>query len=322
MSNPLSEVNIIVAVGSIDGMAASAACLRHSGDSELQVVFTQAFQVHTINVFQWPAKSKVGFIDLAVNNEGLNPNPQLTIEFVRKIYTAGHSIFFIADEHGKNAWKEVLETCGHSVKELSIRPKDRGEKYKSSCAVLMRAFGESADSHTVGLLRDGNEGDLMNFDTPFGRIFNEGIKSDMNSIKRRHYMIQHLAKYETPDEIIQGWIDEYAPLKAIQPKILASRIDLGDGISLYDGTIGRHDATMIISIAYKTSPIVVLKGFPESNRDAWVSISTNKECLNVLQIVREAGISASGMRAKANFALENLGIAINAIRLALRSIPK
>ena len=319
MGNPIFGVNVIVAVGSVDGMAGAAACIRHSKNSNIQLIFTQAFQVNLVDVSKWPPGSSVGFIDLGVNNEGQTPNQQLTVDFVKRIYESGHKILFIADEHGKNSWKDLLENCGHDKRELSIRPKDRGDKYGSSCAILLKALEESADTHTKALLRDGHQGDQMNFDTPFGRIFNNGIKSNMSDPTRRPYMVQYMAQHESPDAKIQGWMNEYAEMESNLPKILESRQDLGNGIFLYDGTIGRHDATAIFRDAYKMSSIAVLSGtnvFIEGKMQVGISIATSNKNLNVLEIIQKAGISAGGMPAKANFALENAQAAINAVRSA------
>ncbi|MGH2612494.1 MAG: hypothetical protein ACRDFB_05535, partial [Rhabdochlamydiaceae bacterium] len=210
--------------------------------------------------------------------------------------------------------------CEHDKSELSIRPKDRGQKYPSSCAILKKALGETADFHTQQLLQDGNKADQMNFNTPFGKIFNEGVKSNLADPQRRPYMVQYMAQHDTPDTKIQGWMNEYVQMEANLPKILASRHDLGDGISSYDGTIGRHDATAIFKEAYKEGPIVVLTGttvFIEGKMQVGVSIATNNPNLNVLKIIQNANILASGMPAKANFALENEQAAINAVRAAI-----
>lgn len=319
MANALQEVGVIVAVGSVDGMAGTAACIRHLANPNIQLVFTQAFQVNTIDVSKWPPNSKVGFIDLGVNNEGQSPNPQLTIDFVNKIYKSGHTILFIADEHGKKAWSHVLEQCGHNKSELTIKPKDRTE-YSSSCAVLKKALGDSADTHTQDLLNAGDQADQMNFNTSFGEVFNNCTKSNMSDPSRRPYVVKHMALNQVPDEKIQGWIDEYAEIKAIQPKIMASGRDLGDGIFLYDCTIGRHDATAIFSEAYKTSPVVVLSGtnvFLEGKMQPGVSIATRRRDLNVLDIIQKARIVAGGMPAKANFALKDQAAAIEAVRKAV-----
>lgn len=319
-TSPIQGLNVIVAVGSVDGMAGTAACIRHSSNPNILVVFTQAFQVNSIDVSKWPQNSKVGFIELGVNNEGTTPNQQLTVDFVKKIYSSGHTILFIADEKGKKAWGEVLEQCGHSKNELTIKPKDR-TKYSSSCAVLSKALGESADSHTKALLYAGDQADQLNFNTPFGEIFNNCTKSNLSDPIRRPYVVQHMAHHDAPDAKIQNWMDEYVEMKDNLPKILNSGANLGDGIVLYDCTIGRHDATALFSEAYKTSPVVVLSGtnvFIEGKMQAGVSIATNKKDLNVLKIIQDAGIAAGGMAggmaSKANFALKDQEAAIEAVR--------
>lgn len=316
----LPHVNVLVAVGSVDGMAGSAAYMRHTKSRDIQLIFTQAFQVNTIDVAKWPANSQVGFINLGVNNEGTSPNPQITIDFVKTIYESGHTIRFIADGHSKQAWKEVLEKCGHKTDELSIKPKDR-EKYSSSSSVLKKAFGESADSHTKALLDAGDEADKMNLNTDLGRIFNNCTKSNMGDTSRRIYAAQHLAFNETADAKIVAWMKEYEEIQSNLSKILDTRQDLGDGISLYDCTIGRHDATAVFHDAYKTGSIVVLKGtavFVEGKPQTGISIATSKKSLDILKIVQAAGITAGGMAAKANLALEDQNGAIEAVRKAIK----
>ncbi len=320
MATPVLGANVIIAGGSVDGMGAVAAYIRHSRNADVQLIFTQAFQVNTIDMSKWSPKSKVGFIDLGVNNEGPSSNPQMTVDFVKKIYDLGHTIHFIADEHGKEAWQDVLVKCGHDKRELAIRPKDRA-KYGSSCAILQKKLGDSADTHTKALLHDGHEGDQMNFDTPLGRIFNTAVKSNITDPTRRPYIVKHMAEHDKPDAKIQGWMDEYVEMEANLPKILESGQDLGDGIFLYNCTIGRHDATAIFREAYKKSPIVVLSStnvFVEGKMQGGVSIATNKKDLNVLDIIQKAGIVAGGMAAKANFALKDKEKAIDAIRSALQ----
>lgn len=320
VQNPIQGVNVIIAVGSVDGMAGAAACIRHSANPDVQVIFTQAFQVNTIEVAKWPAKSKVGFIDLAVNNEGQSPNKQLTIDFVKQIYQFGHTILFIADEHDKKAWQEVLQQCGHSKNELTIKPKDRA-KYTSSCAILSKAFGASADSHTIALLHAGDQADQMNFNTKFGEIFNHCTKSNMSDPSRRPYVVQYMAYHDIVDAKIQGWMNEYAEIQANLPKIMASGVDLEDGIYCYDGAIGRHDATSIFNEAYKISPVVVLSRtnvFLEGKMQTGVSIATNIKNFNVLKAIKDAGIDAGGMSAKANLALKDLEAAILAVREAIK----
>jgi hypothetical protein len=314
--NPIQGVNVIVAVGSVDGMAGTAACIRHAKDPTIQVVFTQAFQVHFIDVAKWPKNSKVGFIDLAVNNEGQTPNKQLTIDFVNKVYNAGHSILFIADNHGKLAWKEVLEVCGHKKEELAIQPKDR-LKYSSSCAILEKAFGTSADFYTHSLLNAGDEGNRMIYNSPLGEIFNNSTKSNLVDPARRPYVVKHLAEEDTADTKIQGWMDEYVEMKNNLPKIMESGRDLGNGLFQYDGAIGIHDASAIFKEAYKKSPVAILTGTNVFLKEPGVSIATDRKDLDVLKIIQGANISAKGTAFKANIAIEHLPRAIEAIRNVL-----
>ena len=320
MASLLPVVNVLVSVGSIDGMAASAAYLRQINKRDVQLIFTQAFQVNKIEIAKWPPNSQVGFIDLGVNNEGTSPNPQMTIDFVKSVYELGHKIRFIADGHGKQAWKEVLEKCDHQLDELAIQPENR-EECSSSCAVLKKVIGESADSHTKDLLTAGEEADKMNFETTLGHIFNACTKSNITDTSRRVHVVQHVAFNETIDAKMLDWMGEYNEMKRNLPTILASRQDLGDGISLYDCTVGRHDAKAVFQAAYKKGPIVVLKGTPvfvAGKPQRGVSIATNDNKLNILKIVQDVGISAGGMAAKANFALEHQDAAIEAVRKAIK----
>jgi hypothetical protein len=321
MMNPIHRVGVLVAAGSVDGMTATAAYIRHAADPNIRVVFTQAFLVDKVAVSSWPSNSKVGFIDLGVNNQGSPPNPQqLTVDFVNKIYQSGHTIVFIADEHDKKAWDDVLEKCDHSTDELSIKPVDRGGSFKSSCAILKEAFGNSIDDHAKELLEAGDQADQMNFNTRFGKIFNNSIKSDISNNERRLHVVKHLTNHDVPDETIQGWMNEYAEIESNQLKILQTRVDLKDDISLFDCTIGRHDATSICNEAYDISSIVVLRGtnvWIEGKMQRGVSIATNRKDLNILGVIKQAGIQAGGMAAKANLADGDLTAAIEAVRAAL-----
>lgn len=311
-SNFMTGVNLLVAGGSPDGMAAVAACLRNSEGQDIRVIFTRPFEVNKIDFSSWPSKSKVGFVNLGVNNEGTPPNPQLTVDFVNKIYKLGHEILFIADEHGKKAWEEVLITCGHSITELRIQPEDRGEEFPSCCAIIKKAFGESVDEHTRDLLHAGNEADLMNYETHFGRILNEAIKSNLRDSNRRLHLVRWLAFNKEPDATIERWMKEYEAIKANSISILGTRQDLGFGMSIYDGTLAsRHDATFVFNNAYKTSSIVVLKC------SSGASIGTKMTHLNILEILQHALIPASGMPSKANFDIRYLTVAIQAIWISL-----
>lgn len=317
MTSAIQSVNCIVAGGSVDGMAGTTAFMRHIGNRNIAPIFTLPAQVKSIDPSQWAPNSKVAFIGLAVNNDP--SGPQLTIDFVKKIYAAGHTILVIADEHGKQAWNGVLDACGHGANELAIKPKDR-EKYSSTCSILSKKLEESIDAHTRELLDAGIQGDKMVFDTRFGKIFHEATGSNIQDNKRREYVVKHMVDHETPDGTIQSWMNEYAEMEANQSKILNAPQDLRDGITLYDCTVGRHNATSIFNVAYKKSPFAVLINtnvFFKGKMQMGASIGTDKKDFDVLKIVKQAGIDAYGFTAKANFELKDLGAAVEAIRKAI-----
>lgn len=307
-------VNVIVASGSPDGVLGVAACLRR--DPNIQVVFTQAFEVDRIDPSKWGEGKKVGFIDLGVNNQ----NPNMTEEFVGKIKKSGHEILFIASEHGKEAWYKIVSKEG-----LTIKPKNRGEKYESSCAVLAKkAFQHSEDSHTKELLNDGNEADKMNY-VGFGKIVNDALKSNPGDSMRRPYLANHLAFNSIPDNTIEKWINDGKVIEVNNSQILSTGKDLGDGIYLYDASIGLHNATEIFKEAYKTSHFVVLqntKVFLDNKPLNGASIATDRKDINVLQTIQNAGINAGGIAVKANFAPEDLDRVVEAIRATLKDLKE
>lgn len=305
----ISEISLLVAVGSVDGMAGAAACLRQCVDPDkVELVFTQAFQVDQVDVSKWPSKSKVGIIDLGVNNQGPTPNRQLTVDFIHRIKAAAHQICFIADEHGKEAWDEVLKECEVSREDLLIAPEDRGEVFGSSCAILSRHLGEFVDGHTKALLEAGNQADQGNFDTDLVRIFNRAIKSNMFDPLRRPYLVRCLAKQIGPDEKIQAWMREYDEMEANLPLILTAGTQLSDKVFLYDGSALPHDATTLFIEAYKKSPIVVL--IDKSH----ASIGTNIKGLNILKILQDAHLSARGAPFKATINKADLEAAIEIVK--------
>lgn len=305
--------NIVIAVGSVDGMAGAAAYMRHMNKKHIQVIFTQAFEVNKIDSSKWPKESLVGIIDLGVNNknetsgqEHFDPQ-QLTIDFVKKIYTLGHKIHFIADEHNKEAWDRVLKECNIVKKNLAIKPKNR-TKYPSSCAILKKAFGLSADNHTLALLEGGDQADQLNLKTKYGAIFNKATKSNMGDHERRPYLVNHLAFNEIADWKIANWVNEYD--KNILPnniQILKSGIVIGNGICEYDCSTLWHDATAIFCEAYKKHFVIILK------IKSGISIGTNRKDINLLEILKNSGITASGISEKANIAVKDKDIAITAL---------
>src|SRR2546429_8222966 len=100
----LTDINQIVAVGSVDGVLTAAALLRLIGNADVPLVFTQAHQVDQIDPVTWEPSRKVAFVDLAVNNR----SHRMTANFVARIRAAGHTIVAVIDEHDREAWFRAL----------------------------------------------------------------------------------------------------------------------------------------------------------------------------------------------------------------------
>jgi len=179
-----SNINHVVAVGSVDGILTSAAFLRLIGaDQTVGLEFAQAFTVDKIDPTKWEPNRQVAFVDLAVNNR----DPQMTADFVRRIREAGHTIVAVCDEHNAEDWLRVLG----SFDGLLITPvsQDTGE-IKSSGALLVKVWQDAQtkshvvffkvpewDAHTGELCVAADAGDRMDFSTRFGGLVNQAVKS-------------------------------------------------------------------------------------------------------------------------------------------------
>lgn len=315
----INEINHIVAVGSVDGVAGTAAVIRHLGQPDITIDFTQAHQVNFIAPERWNPNRVVMFIDLGVNNRDVG----MTKEFVQKIHNAGHKILAIADEHDADLWADVM---GSSIDSLLIKPVSRSEECYSSCAVLRNAFtlnrecsDKKMDEHTVELLCAGDQGDRGNFDTYFGEIFNNAIKSNMGDRTRRPHLSRHLAFDREADAKIKGWMSEYAEIQENQPKIVAAREDMGDKIFFYDASaVGRHDATSLMMSEYRNGAAVVILNtntFIKGSMLQVVSIGVNNKSWNLIETLDSAGVPhLGGFAQKVNLSAEHKDAALGAIR--------
>lgn len=315
--DPLAGVNLLIAVGSIDGIAGAIACARYIQKKEgicPEVIFTQAFQVNKIEMSNWGEKRQVGLIDLAVNNDSRSSGSQLTEDFIKRICKLGHEIVFIADEHGKAPWEAVLVKCGVDLGQLRIRPEDR-EAFSSSSAILKNALGNlaSLDPMIEELLDAGDKGDQMDFSTRLGKIFNDTVKSNIGDNKRREALFKCFTASSEPNEEITIYMKEYAIIQSNGEKILSTtRKHVANGIVSYDASIGPHDPTAIFMGAYLQNPgsyFVVLMHTPTfvgGTRDPkGTSIATNAQGINILELLKNAGIAASGMPQKVNIKKED-----------------
>lgn len=321
----LSDVNVLILPGSIDSMCGAAAFMRYTkseGDSKnLQLIFAQAHEVGRIDVSKWPEESKAGFIGLPVNNDTKSQEPQkVTEDFVKKTKERGCDILFIADVNGKKRWQDVLGKCGLDEKDLVIQPQDRSEVYGSSCEILRTEIGQKFDSHGNDLLDAGNKANKMNFKTSNGSIMYRATNSKIADNSRREHIIRRMAYHETPDEAINEWIKEFDQMEANHPIILKTRQDLDNGIFHYDASNLPHGTTEVLKQTYDANPkpiAVVLKGttvFRDGKVQPSVTIATDRNDLNLFDVLKEAKITVNGIPQRANLPLEDEQNAIDAVR--------
>ncbi len=319
----LKTCDIYIAVGSVDSVAATAAIRRAVG-KPIQVIFTQVFEVKNITeevIQKWDPSRKVGLISLGVNNS----DPQMTKDFVKRIHDKGHEILFVADKGGAEEWQDIL---GDKYSSLLIKPKKSEEKIPSTCAVLRESFAGAIDEHTDDLLKAGNDGNKGNFETHFGSLINQAIKSNMADPTRRPYLAEHFAKTREPDDKINVWIQEYTEIQKWQPEIIKNRVDLGDGIFLFDGTVGRHDATSLMMSQYKSETkkdganLVVLRttAFIGGKLVPVVAIGTNNESWDLKEHFKGFKGSLGGFEKRMNFEPEFEAAAIAHARTLLKPV--
>lgn len=316
MFEALFQISQIVSVGSVDGVCTSAALLCLIGRSDLGLQFAQAFTVDKVDPMKWAAGRKVAFVDLAVNNR----DPSMTADFVRRIREAGHEIVAVIDEHNRADWLKILG----SFEGLIIEPQSQDEGiYKSSGAVLKAALGSEAGQHSVELMDAADAGDHMDFSTHFGEIVNQAVKSDIGNDARRVYLAQHFALNYEPDETIRGWMAEYEEILRNHDQIVAEKVDLGDGIHRVNAVDLQVDMTTLMSRLYsEKARVVALYGDAfvpaEKRKRVVLSLGTNDKGLDLMAIVRAAGITPlGGFAQKVNIELGDERTAIAAIRAAL-----
>lgn len=317
VASRLNETTLIVAVGSVDGVLSAAALLRVLGDPDLPVVFTQAFQVNTIDPATWPANSKVVFVDLAVNNQ----DKTMTADFVARVGAAGHEVLAIIDEHDAVLWGDIL---GDRMNDLVIKPiSGKGTGYYSSGALLARELpklGYELDAVTLQLLADADAGDRMDFSGPFGSLANRAVKSAIADNSRREVLARFFAGIDESYLKIWSWIQEYEQILANHAEILAAKQDLGDGMIRIDATGRSVDMTALMSGLYKSGAKVVVLVVEQFNpikkqKEILVSFGAADPKLDLLGLCKEAGLNPVGGKGpKVNFDLADEAAVTEVIR--------
>lgn len=307
----LATTNLVIAVGSVDGVLTTAALLRVVGKDEIRVEWTQAFQVDKIDLSKWAANRQVAFVDLAVNKD----NPAMTVEFVQKVRAAGHNIVAIIDEHGRAKWLEALGTFDG----LAVEPRDSS----SAGAVLLAALGNQADERTIELLDQANAGDKMDFTGRFASMANNATKSALMDNNRRDHVARHLAAGNIePDEKIAGWVAEYEEMEHNHARLLENPADLGDGLLRVDPENMRVDITTLMGLLYKRGAAVAIVAgrhfVPGKGMIPAVAFGAGKKGLDLRAALAAMEVPVlSGFAAKVTVAPEAEAAAIVAIRKAL-----
>jgi hypothetical protein len=313
----MKTINQIVSVGSVDGICTVAALLRYIGGS-VDLEFCQAFTVDRVDPYTWDSHRRVALVDLAVNNR----DPAMTSDFVRRIRNAGHEIVAIIDEHNREDWLE----CLGSFQGLFICPvsQDIG-KIKSSGALLSYTYGEEMDDHGRALCDAADAGDRMDFTTRFGGMVNHAVKSRIADDSRRVYLARHFAANADPDATIEGWIAEYEKILLSHDAIVDSRVDLEDGIVRVSAVGATVDMTVLMKRLYTDYRLVLLEGELFDKKVGAKVRQIAFGCkpgldLDLVAILKSAGIECSGFAAKANVPLEYEDIALQAVRSELRNL--
>lgn len=313
------KANFVLSVGSVDGVCTSAAVLRNAAEGA-GLAFCQAFTVDKVNPVTWGNQRNVLLVDLAVNNR----DEAMTVDFLRRVQTAGHTIVGVLDEHNAEDWRRAFETAGLDFNVLAIKPvsQDAGD-IKSSGALLLSILGDQADEQTKELCMAADAGDRMDFTSHFGGIVNQAVKTAIADDSRRVYLAQHFAFNRDTDVKIRQWTGEYMHVLANHDWIVESKDDLGDGIHRVTSTGLAVDMTTLMSRLYKEgAKVVVLEGeaFNKAlgRKTVQVSFGTGDRNLDLLAVVKTAVPSASGFAQKANVDPEHEEAALAAIREALR----
>lgn len=334
----LSTADLIIAVGSVDGVLTTAAVKRLIGCGDVEVLFTQAFQVDRLPVDEWSGR-RVILVDLAVNNR----EPVMTATFVRRLIEGGNILVAIIDEHDATAWRQALESAfaqmGDQVPELSaidvldglaVRPKSQVDGGPGSSGEVLRramvAAGESVGGYVADMLAQADQADSGNFTSPLAGLANSATKSAIADNGRRVRLVNLLAQgvdVAFGDDQVQAWVAEYEEMEANLATLLDAVVeDLGDGIVRVDTGGCRVDVTSLLFALYKRGKVAVVAGTTAFNPAAGrpmptVSIATSDRSFDLLAVVKAAGISTGGFAQKANIDPADEAAAIAVIRAAL-----
>jgi hypothetical protein len=306
----MKNVNLIIAVGSVDGIATTAAVMNFIGTT-VPVIFTQAFTVDQLKPEEWESGRRIAFVDLAVNNR----DAEMTKAFVEKVYSEGHEIVAVIDEHDSKAWQQVL---GKRFEYLQIKPKSQDEgECKSSGAVLLKALDNQISDHAKLLCEAADNGDSMKFEG-IAKIINSTVKSNIQDNNRRVELANCFAFNAEPNQQITDWLSEYEEILKNNQEVIDAGTEVTEGIIRVNATGKKIDMTSLMAELYKSYRIVVLEGMAYNKEEGkptlQVSFGTNDKSLNLLTVVEDAEIPfLGGFAQKVNILPEHEDAALRAI---------
>lgn len=244
----------IVSVGSVDGVLTSAALIRFLQNKGIQseILFTQAFTCQQI-LPMIEDGDRVWLVDLAVNNK----DPEYTKLFIEEINKRA-TLVGVVDEHDAYAWGKIL-----GKKHLTVYPKTRSEEFPSSGAVLFDALyqEEGWDDWCTLLTSMANLAD-RGFFRGLARDINKAVKANIKCQERRAYLANHYALFDSPDDKIQKWIEEYEELEKNSVEVLDN--SFSDGVLYFfdsrDRKIDRTSILRKLDSMYPDCKVAVCRG--------------------------------------------------------------
>lgn len=305
----LSKVNLIIAAGSVDGVATTAAFMRAFHNLADDVIFCQAFEVDKIDARRWKKNRMIMIIDLGVNSR----DKKMTEDFIRQIVSAGHKIVGICDEHDADQWKDVIEANDLKIEDLAIRPVTRNLGEIKSSGALLRdyvvKFGYELrqDSHLKELFKAADEADRMNFSSHFAWLMNAAMKADIKDDTRRFYMAGYFSDKYEPDEKIARWVSRYAEILMNNQICIANAEERYADMAVTDTyAYGEMvDITVIMSELYEKYPVTVVCAPGRTFIGARPGYQ-----LNILDTLSAKGILASGMPQRASVSPKETDVAL------------
>lgn len=224
----LRQVDLMAVVPSPDGVLTAAALLRIIGRANVTILLVNPNHLDKIQIQRWKPERNIALVNLGVDRN----NPESTRTFMNSISANGHNVVAIIDHHNRRDWEYVLGSLGHLV----IEPGEKSLGHHSSGAVLLdRIQGNSPDEHMVALLEAADQADRGDYTSYLANVVNSCIKPSPNSdIRRRLYLIRHLAFNTQIDTQIETWCNEYEPIKANHQEVIRRRTELGNGIVMVD----------------------------------------------------------------------------------------